>query len=58
MRSFSLFTDPTMILNLVKNDNVVYIDSIPYKGVDLNKNLSMKQINKIEVKTLKRLKKK
>ena len=35
MRNFSLLTDPNILLNLIKEENIVVIDSIPYKNVDI-----------------------
>ena len=57
MKCFSFFTDPNIVLKLIKDNNVVYIDSIPYKGINLYEKVNLKQINKTKVKTLKKINK-
>ena len=57
MKCFSFFTDPNIVLNLIKDNNVVYIDSIPYKGINLYEKVNLKKINKTKVKTLKKINK-
>ena len=54
MKCFSFFTDPNIVLKLIKDNNVVYIDSIPYKGINLYEKVNLKKINKTKVKTLKK----
>lgn len=57
MKCFSFFTDPNIVLKLITDNNVVYIDSIPYKGINLYEKVNLKKINKTKVKTLKKINK-
>ena len=64
MKTFSLvcnpgIEDPKLLLDYLKRDNVVYIDSLPYKGVDLyakTKVSKIEKVKKIKNKILKRVK--
>ena len=43
MRNFNLLIDPVTLLHLVNNENVIIIDSIPYKNVDVHSKVKTKK---------------
>ena len=55
MKNFSLISNPDLLLYLFKEDNnIVYIDSLPYVGVQLNKKFNLKESVKIKSKSFKK----
>ena len=52
MRNFSLLTDPVILLNLINKENIVIIDSIPYKNIDVYGKVNDKKSNFVRRKVL------
>ena len=50
MKNFSLLIDPNILLNMINNENIVVIDSIPYKNVDVYGKTKLKSSKKGIVK--------
>ena len=55
MKSFSLMTDPELFLYYLKygKNDIVYIDSLPYEGVDLYAKGRTNKIEKVKTRILK-----
>jgi len=52
MKGFSLLTDVEILLDLMKKDNTVIIDSIPYKNVNLYKKVNVKKRSLVKPKDI------
>lgn len=47
--------DPELLLDYLKRDNIVYIDSLPYRGVNLYAKNKVRKIEKVKTRILKRV---